>query len=74
MVAGQQLVGQGQLIKGYTLFAETDKFGVYAGELFGYLQAGKLKLPVHTYPISDVQTAHRDMESRRTQGKVALLF
>ena len=74
MVAGQQLVGQGQLIKGYTLFGETDKFGVYAGELFGYLQAGKLKLPVHTYPISDVQTAHRDLESRRTQGKVALLF
>ena len=74
MLAGQQLIGQGQSVRGYTLFAEVAKFGKYAGELFGAHQAGKLKLPVETYPIADVQTAHRDVESRRTQGKVALIF
>jgi len=74
MLAGQQLIGQMQAIRGYTLFAEVAKFQEYAGELFGYLQANKLQLPVQTYPIAEVQTAHRDMESRRTQGKVALLF
>ena len=74
MLAGQQLIGQGQAIRGYTLFADVAKFGQYAGELFGMLQAGKLKLPVQTYSFADVQTAQRDMESRRTQGKVALIF
>ena len=74
MLAGQQLIGQMQAARGYTLFADVAKFGDYAGELFGYLQAGKLKLPVQTYPFAEVQTAHRDLESRRTQGKVALVF
>lgn len=74
MLAGQQLIGQMQAVRGYTLFADEAKFGDYAGELFGYLQAGKLKLPVQTYPFTEVQTAHRDVESRRTQGKVALIF
>lgn len=74
MLAGQQLIGQVQAVRGYTLFADVAKFGEYAGELFSLLQAGKLKLPVQTYPIADVQTAQQDMESRRTQGKVALIF
>lgn len=74
MLAAQQLAGQLQAVRGYSLFGETARFGEYAGKLFGYLASGKLKLPVQTYSIDDVQTAHRDMESRRTQGKVALLF
>ena len=74
MLAGQQLIGQVQAVRGYTLFAEVNKFGEYAGELFGSLQAGKLNLSVETYPFAEVQTAHRDVESRRTQGKVALVF
>ncbi|WP_046243898.1 quinone oxidoreductase family protein [Hymenobacter terrenus] len=74
MLAAQQLIGQVQAVRGYTLFSEVSKLAAYAGELIGYLQAGKLQLPVQTYPIAEVQTAHRDMESRRTQGKVVLLF
>lgn len=74
MLAGQQLIGQGQVVRGYTLFLDAAKFGEYAGELFGYLMAGQLKLPVQTYAFAEVQTAHRDMESRRTQGKVVLVF
>ena len=72
MVAAQGLIGRVQIVRGYTLFAEQAKFGEYFGELFGYLQAGQLKLPVQTYPFADVQTAHRDVESRQTQGKVVL--
>lgn len=74
MLAGQQLIGKLQAVRGYTLFADQPKFGEYVGELVSHLQAGKLKLPVQTYPFADVQTAHRDMESRRTQGKVVLVF
>ena len=51
MLAAQQLIGKGQSVRGYTLFAEVAKFGEYAGELFGALQAGKLTL------------AHRDVSN-----------
>ena len=74
MLAGQQLIGQVQAVRGYTLFADAAKFGEYANELIGFLVAGKLTLPVQTYPFADVQTAHRALESRQTQGKVVLTF
>ena len=74
MVAAQQLIAQQQVVRGYTVFAELAKFGEYTAELLGYYRAGNLQLPVQTYPIAAVQTAHRDLESRQTQGKVVLLF
>jgi NADPH:quinone reductase-like Zn-dependent oxidoreductase len=74
LVAAQQLIGQRQVVRGYTVFAELAKFGEYTEELLGYLEAGKLQLPVQTYPVAAVQTAQRDLEARRTQGKVVLLF
>ena len=70
----QQLIGQRQVVRGYTVFAELAKFGEYTEELLGYFRAGNLQLPVQTYPITAVQTAQRDLESRQTQGKVVLLF
>ncbi|OUJ72893.1 quinone oxidoreductase family protein [Hymenobacter crusticola] len=70
----QQLIGQRQVVRGYTVFAELARFGEYTQELLGYFRASKLHLPVQTYPITAVQTAQRDLESRRTQGKVVLLF
>jgi NADPH2:quinone reductase len=74
LVTAQQLIGQRQGIRGYTVFAELAKFGEYTAELLGYFQAGRLQLPVQTYPITAAQAAHRDLESRQTQGKVVLLF
>lgn len=74
MLAGQQLIGRMQAVRGYTLFAEQARFGEYIQELVGYVQAGKLKIAVQTYPFTEVQTAHRDMESRQTQGKVVLVL
>ena len=48
ILAAQQLIGQEQAVRGYTLFSEVSKFAAYAGELIGYLQTGKLQLPVQT--------------------------
>ncbi|RPD45722.1 hypothetical protein DNI29_16320 [Hymenobacter sediminis] len=70
----QQLMGQRQAVRGYSLFGEMDKLGSYMEELLGYFQAGKLHLPVQTYPVAEVQAAQQALESRQTQGKVVLLF
>jgi NADPH2:quinone reductase len=42
--------------------------------VFGMIAAGKLKLRVeHTYPLAEVQRAHRDLEARKTTGKLLLI-
>ena len=74
MLAVQQLMPQRQSVRGYSLFTEMEKLGEYIQELLGYFEAGKLQLPVQTYPVAEVQAAQRDLEARRTQGKVVLLF
>ena len=45
-----------------------------AGAVFGMIAAGKLKLRIaHTYSLKDATQAHRDLEARRTTGKLLLL-
>jgi NADPH:quinone reductase len=45
-----------------------------AGAVFGMIAAGKLKLRIaHTYHLEDATQAHRDLEARRTTGKLLLL-
>jgi len=45
-----------------------------AGAVFGMIREGKLKLRIeHVYPLSEVQKAHRDLEGRKTTGKLLLL-
>jgi NADPH2:quinone reductase len=45
-----------------------------SGAVFGMIAAGKLKLRIaHTYPLAEVQQAHRDLEGRRTTGKLLLI-
>jgi NADPH2:quinone reductase len=42
--------------------------------VFGMIAAGKLKLRIeHTYPLSEAQQAHRDLEGRKTTGKLLLI-
>jgi NADPH2:quinone reductase len=42
--------------------------------VFGMIAAGKLKLRIeHKYPLGEVQRAHRDLESRKTTGKILLI-
>ncbi len=44
-----------------------------AGELLGAIDAGKLRLRIdRTYPLADAASAHRDLESRKTAGKLVL--
>jgi NADPH2:quinone reductase len=45
-----------------------------SGAVFGMIAAGKLKLRIaHTYPQAEVQQAHRDLEGRKTTGKLLLI-
>lgn len=55
----------------YTSDAEELKWR--ATDLFGWLAQGKLKLLIHrTYKLEQAAEAHRDLESRRTTGKLLL--
>ncbi len=45
-----------------------------SSDLFSAITSGKLKIHVdHEYKLSDVQQAHKDLESRKTSGKLLLL-
>ena len=45
-----------------------------AGDVFGLVAEGKLKVRVgHTYKLEDAAQAHRDLEGRKTTGKLLLL-
>jgi NADPH2:quinone reductase len=45
-----------------------------AGELFGWIREGKLKLRTEfEFPLKDTAEAHRALEGRRTTGKVLLI-
>ena len=46
-----------------------DELVARAGAVFGMMAAGKLKLRIeHTYPLGEVQRAHRDLEAGRRLG------
>ncbi len=45
-----------------------------AGAVFGMIRDGKLKLRIeHIYPLEQAQQAHRDLEARKTTGKLLLI-
>jgi NADPH2:quinone reductase len=45
-----------------------------AGDLFSWTAAGKLKLRIEkTFPLAEVAQAHRELEGRKTTGKIVLL-
>ncbi len=45
-----------------------------AGDVLSWIAAGKLKLRIErTYPLADAAAAHRDLEGRRTAGKLLLI-
>lgn len=54
--------------------ATREELEARAGAVFGMIAAGKLKLRIeHTYPLAEAQQAHRDLEGRKTTGKLLLL-
>lgn len=45
-----------------------------SGAVFSMIATGKLKLRIeHTYPLAEVQRAHRDLEGRKTTGKLLMM-
>jgi NADPH2:quinone reductase len=45
-----------------------------AGDLFSWIEAGTLNVKIgKTFPLADAANAHREMESRRSTGKIILL-
>ena len=51
-----------------------DELEMRAGALFGMIAAKKLKLRIeHVYPLQEAQQAHRDLEGRKTTGKLLLI-
>jgi NADPH2:quinone reductase len=45
-----------------------------SGAVFDMIAAGKLKLRIaHTYALAEAQQAHRDLEGRKTTGKLLLI-
>jgi NADPH2:quinone reductase len=45
-----------------------------SGAVFGMIAAGQLKLRIeHTYPLAEAERAHRDLEGRKTTGKLLLI-
>jgi NADPH2:quinone reductase len=60
-----------------TLFqyiATREELVARSGAVFGMMVSGKLKLRIeHTYPLAEAQRAHRDLEGRKTTGKLLLI-
>jgi NADPH2:quinone reductase len=45
-----------------------------AGDVLGWVADGSLKLRLeHSYPLAEAAQAHRDLEARKTTGKVLLI-
>jgi NADPH:quinone reductase len=58
-------------LKDYTLTRE--ELEMRAADVFSWAAAGKLKVRIgHRYPLAEAQQAHRDLEGRKTTGKVIL--
>jgi NADPH2:quinone reductase len=54
--------------------ARRDELVARSGAVFGMLESGKLKLRIeHIYPLAEAQRAHRDLEGRKTTGKLLLI-
>ena len=54
--------------------ATRDELVARSGAVFSMIAAGKLKLRIeHTYPLAEAQRAHRDLEGRKTTGKLLLI-
>jgi len=59
-------------LKDYT--ATREELELRAGEVLGWVADGSLKLRLeYSYPLADAAQAHRDLEARKTTGKVLLI-
>jgi len=58
----------------FNYIATREELVARSSDLFSMIKAGKLKLRIeHLYPLAEAQQAHRDLEGRKTTGKLLLL-
>jgi NADPH2:quinone reductase len=58
----------------FNYMASREELVTRSSAVFGMMAAGKLKLRIeHTYPLAEAQRAHRDLEGRKTTGKLLLI-
>jgi NADPH:quinone reductase len=54
--------------------ATDEELKARSSAVFGMISSGKLKLRIeHTYPVAEAQRAHRELEGRKTTGKLLLI-
>ncbi|GKT45249.1 putative ran guanine nucleotide release factor [Colletotrichum spaethianum] len=59
------------VVNNYT--ATREELEKYSTELFDMITSGKLEIAIHkVYPLQDAKSAHADIESRKTTGKLLL--
>ena len=59
-------------LKNYT--ATREELDKRSADIFSWIADGSLKVRIgHTYPLAEAAQAHRDLEARKTTGKVLLL-
>ncbi|MEO1119990.1 MAG: quinone oxidoreductase [Pseudomonadota bacterium] len=57
-----------------TYISTRERVQAMADDLFEMVASGKVKINVNqTYPLSDIQSAHRDLEARATTGTTVIL-
>ena len=59
----------------FTAYAATrEELELRAGDVLRWVAQGSLKLRLeHSYPLAEAAQAHRDLEARKTTGKVLLI-
>jgi NADPH2:quinone reductase len=73
-ISAVSLMSKNQTVKGYTLYSETpETLEVFTRELMSHLETERLRVMVQEFPLADAAAAHREMEGRRTTGKVVLM-
>jgi NADPH:quinone reductase len=54
--------------------ASREELTTRSGAVLSMISTGKLKLRIeHTYPLAEAQRAHRELEGRKTTGKLLLI-
>jgi len=54
--------------------ASAEEIAWRAGDVFKWVTEGKLKIHIHkVYKLADTGEAHRDLEGRKTTGKLLLI-
>ena len=72
-ISALSLLGKMQTVKGYNLNLETPQnMAAFTQELLANIAAGRLEVAVTEFPLEQAAEAHRQIEGRKTTGKVVL--